>query len=282
MNERIMKEQVHYKELGDTIFEILSELDRVCKKNGIQYYLAYGTLIGAVREHDLIEWDEDADVFIRTQDLQKLIEHKDDFRKEFRLIFPEDYGHNKYYDSVIRLVYLNSRVRADDEENQYYGGLRSYASIDLFHISPVPDNIVGRLYCIYMCVLYAMENAFRYQNKGERYTLWMKAASFVLTPLGKLIGLPRLQKTIQRGLSRFDSCKCSKIHDNNDTVKAMFIFHESSDFEKTSYLQIRDRFFPVPSGYDRVLRRIYGDYMILPPVEERKWKSIDPDVFSIN
>ena len=52
--------------------EILMELDRFCQENEICYFLAYGTLLGAVRHKGFIPWDDDVDVWLMRNDYERL------------------------------------------------------------------------------------------------------------------------------------------------------------------------------------------------------------------
>ena len=61
-------EQMHEVQLG-----LLKEFKRVCEKNGIRYYLACGTCLGAVRNQNFIPWDHDADVFIYANDIKNTV-----------------------------------------------------------------------------------------------------------------------------------------------------------------------------------------------------------------
>ena len=60
------------EEYKRVIFDVLLRVDRICRDNNIRYSLAYGTLIGAVRHHGFIPWDNDIDVIMPYEDYDKL------------------------------------------------------------------------------------------------------------------------------------------------------------------------------------------------------------------
>ena len=55
-----------------TVEEILSVIDRQAKACGVDYYLFYGSALGAVRHHGFIPWDDDADIVLFRPDFEKL------------------------------------------------------------------------------------------------------------------------------------------------------------------------------------------------------------------
>ena len=55
------------------MLEMVTELDRICKKYNIQYFLYWGTLLGAIRHNGFIPWDDDLDVAVMRQDYKKLL-----------------------------------------------------------------------------------------------------------------------------------------------------------------------------------------------------------------
>jgi len=69
------------KEIRKKIFHGLNILDKIFNKHKIYYTIAYGTLLGAVRHWDMIQWDDDADVHILRKDIDKIMELKDEFAK---------------------------------------------------------------------------------------------------------------------------------------------------------------------------------------------------------
>ena len=60
-------------ELKSIELEMLKFIDGVCKKEGLRYFLCGGTLLGAVRHHGFIPWDDDIDIFMPRPDYEKLL-----------------------------------------------------------------------------------------------------------------------------------------------------------------------------------------------------------------
>ena len=56
--------------------EMLIEVDRICRKNNINYSIMYGTLLGAVRNGGFIPWDDDCDVVFKRDEYEKLYYHQ--------------------------------------------------------------------------------------------------------------------------------------------------------------------------------------------------------------
>ncbi len=68
-----MEEVVTVRDLQEALLEMLLDIDKICKKHDIKYFLSSGTLLGAKREHGFIPWDDDLDIEMLRSDYEKLL-----------------------------------------------------------------------------------------------------------------------------------------------------------------------------------------------------------------
>ncbi len=121
---------------SDTLFDALSRVHSVLDSHGIWHVLAYGTLLGAIREGDILPWDDDFDMLVRPEDLQALAGCGDDLAAEglhlVRIRRPAD-----------RLALRPPRIRSFDSALiSVYAGTRRVG--DLFLFSLFSDGVLRR------------------------------------------------------------------------------------------------------------------------------------------
>lgn len=133
------------KSLQKTELEILVEIDRICRKNGIQYSIIGGTLLGAVRHKGFIPWDDDADVVMLRSEYEK-------FRKvcvkeldSFRFYFQDCNSTQGYRWGYGKLRRKNTLFLREYQEHMPY---EQGVFVDIFPVDGVPDNkMLCRLQC---------------------------------------------------------------------------------------------------------------------------------------
>ncbi len=131
------KEDIRNYQLKQIV--LLDEIDRVCKKLHLTYYLIAGTLLGAVRHGGFIPWDVDLDIAMPRNDYQKLKEYyltnpSEDF-------FYEDYDTEKYHNSTHALLRLKGtrvirkRLAHIDNKIKHNGFF-----LDIFPLDKAPND----------------------------------------------------------------------------------------------------------------------------------------------
>lgn len=253
------------RELQRQELEILLEFQRVCEKHGLRWYLTAGTLLGAVRHKGFIPWDDDVDVAMPRADYDRLAAACEaDLSEQY---FFQDYKSQPnfpYYFSKIckngTRVYEPSLEDVDIHKGVY---------IDIFPLDVCPDG-AGCATVLFKGV--QLLDCAVLSQVGRRfvcgYSKWyMRAAYGVLRHLPRkwLFALREwLRKGMVFGASGEVLCTVGGRHGYPRET------YRTSWFEPVRELPFEGCMFPAPSGWDELLRNMYGDYMTLPPVEERE------------
>lgn len=262
MQEKIALEQVQEIEFG-----VLKYIKEVCEVNGIQYYLAYGTLIGAARHRGFIPWDDDIDIMMPREDYHKLLLILEKKPHPFYKIISVDTD-KRFQVPLAKMVDSRTILK------QNY---------DL--IEPVPLGVYVDIFLLdgagddYNLALKHYDQAFKL------YRYWKKSRLKIFpSSMSKIKGLLRWIKNfpfIVRGsryfmkqLTRhnttfsYDESKYLATFETGSSDARKCIW-EYSVFEPGTFLEFNDVYFQVPKDYDTVLKSEYGDYMVLPPEEKR-------------
>ena len=118
--------------------EVLLEVQKVCEKNGIQYFAEYGTMLGAVRHKGFIPWDDDLDICMRREDYMKFISVVErDLPKDFVVL--NIHTEPTFTDLLTRVVNGKS-IQLDEKHLEKYHGCPYVVGIDVFPVDYLPRN----------------------------------------------------------------------------------------------------------------------------------------------
>lgn len=264
------------KGLQQKELEILKELKRVCDKNNIGYFLAFGTLIGAIRHQGFIPWDDDIDVSMNYDDYCKFIEVcRYDLKDEFFLqtIDNEPESGLTYLKLRMNTTTLILDKTVDKDINQ---GI----NIDIYPVYHVPDNGLLRKIQLLSVAVYML---FCEQRVPENHGKVMTFISRLL--LCALRGKARhaIRDLCHKYMAKYEGKETkykAQFYGNLDRCRRIYPAYY---FDKTTGRLFVDEYFPVQVEYDKYLTQRYGDYMKLPPKEEQGVKldhiiKIDTDV----
>ena len=250
------------KPLQEKQLMILKEFKRVCEKNKLTYYLTYGTMIGAVRHHGFIPWDDDIDVMMPYTDYVKFVEVcKTDLSDDFFLQSTEECPEACITFNKLRMN-GTTFIRKDMPTKDIHYGI----NIDIYPIYNVADDRLGwkkQYACTLLYMLLQVGEVPKNHGKLMRFG-------------GKLV-LKILQGNIRERIKNYCHAQMAKYENQKTAYKSLLFgnaetcrqWYDAKLFETKIEVQFEDDKFYIPSGYDSMLKTVYGDYMTLPPEEER-------------
>lgn len=267
MNSRLVNE-LSIKEIQSISLEILKKVADVCEEQGLTYVLAYGTLLGAVRHHDYIPWDDDVDIMMPRPDYQRLLDY---FRGHASELFPLQIMND---DTVKGYPYMISRVSDArywlDVTNEKPYGIGVF--IDIYPLDGLGNNVDEARRLIDqgkdLSSLIFLSTR-RYFHKGNTKTLrktLLKIPAFAYAKLRGKRYFANKSLALSREYSYQDSQYVGCVIWPTYRERDIFDRHL---FEETTLVVFGKYSFKAPKEYDEVLTQIYHDYMQLPPESER-------------
>ena len=251
--------------------DLLREFDSFCKRHGLRYFLAFGSLIGAVRHKGFIPWDDDMDLLMLRDDYQELLNLSDAFHAPYFLQTP--FTDKNAFFSFAKIRNDNTTFTSKQFS---YQGFHSGITIDIFPLDNcIPEKgeeIYNRIKELNLenSTYMRMKNPFLSEADQERVKNWKG-----IDPLKAYEEINRLATTYKDVDTDYVSCAISTL---SPCEKLTF---KKASFDKTIYLDFENMTVPAPAGYHEILSVTYGDYMKYPPVNERgTWHKdliIDPD-----
>ena len=260
------------QELHDHLFEVLCTVDDICTKENVRYFLDSGTEIGAVREHDFIAWDDDADIKVLAEDYPAFkAAMEKNLPPYMHLVEPEDFAPG-FYDFIVRIYDERYFLRKDSPKERYYHNYQNHAGTDVFVFTKVPDSAWIKKWLILSTkIFYGLGMAHRYQVDHNKYRGVQKLQVAVLSTLGKVIPARNICRWWWENVQRYQNQEAAFRFCSNYSLKSLQMFSENI-YDGVAYFPIRGRLFPVPSGYHDELTQQYGDYM-KPPEDISKYET---------
>jgi lipopolysaccharide cholinephosphotransferase len=255
--------QTELESLHKVLFEILIELDRLCKKHAIEYGLDGGTLLGAVRHKGFIPWDDDLDVVMTRENYNRF---RDIALKEMdskRFFYQDHTTDENYRWGYARIRRKNSEFVRSGHEHL---GMRTGIFLDIFPRDMLPDNLALRVvhcFCVFAMrkILYSGVGMLKCKNVLGR------AVYRVLNQYPKDKVFARLEKSANHWNARskrFAKCYTFPI------PRRFCLGYRHEWFVLFTEIEFCGRMFPCAKDYDGYLKCDYGDYMELPPMKKRR------------
>lgn len=245
--------------------DLLTELDRICKKWDIPYFLVGGTLIGAIRHGGFIPWDDDIDVGMLWEDYDRLREAcQKDLDPAYMLHNWDDdpYSPHPFYKLKICGTHYPEGLAANSKMNDAI-------YIDIFPFDNAPDNKflrkvqAAQVYILRKILLLRCDFDLSGESKLRKVLYGtLKFASRICSVKTWKRTLARVRQRYNKGVTQVVTNMCGAYsYARESKPRAMLTETMPHAFEKGA--------FSIPKQYDAYLRGCYGDYMQLPPEDQR-------------
>ena len=245
-------------EIKEVELGIMDYIHNICKEKGINYSLAYGSLLGAVRHKGFIPWDDDLDIALKRDEYDKLYQAiLEDNNSIYKVVSWENdsrypYPFYRVYDS--RTVYENNYIQNDIELG---------ICVDVFPFDDYKDvnKEITKLDMYRRLSVYTLYGIRNKEAGIKNIVRYLMLVVFRLTRV----------KTWNKKLN-----DCSRVPVNSEYIDYLMESKKYSTkidakaLDEVIECKFEDRVYNIPKDYDYILTTIYGsDYMEIPPLEKR-------------
>lgn len=265
--------KIEIDEMKELQLNILADIAQFCEKNNLRYFLSGGSMLGAVRHHGFIPWDDDIDINMPRPDYNRFI---------------HEYQH-PYYDVCcwdLDKNYLCTFAKVSDkrtilEENGKFGR-KVGVNVDIFPVDGLPkgdinvNRTVSRMKALWGLVVCATVIDITKRSTIKKIEITLMRAFYKLFPLQSYFtGLAI--KTAQK--YPFDNSNKVAVLVWGYGKKEVIMRSTAEEYIESDFENYK---FYIPRNYDEYLRNLYGDYMKLPPENERIYKHGSNAFWTIN
>lgn len=255
--------KIYLKEIKTILIQSLLEIDKYCKNNNITYYLAGGTLLGAIRHDGFIPWDDDVDIYMPRKDYEIFIKK---FNKDSnRLKIKTCYLDNKYPYPFAKVIDTKTKIVENSLHSAEMGIYIDVFPLDTFASYKDAKKIYRKMaslkgiWCLKTIPV----------NKKRNYLKNM------ILRVSKIFLFFVSENTIAKEMNKLAyGYKNENTESNYQGVvvwgygikKELFKIDIWDEKEEHFF---EEHYFMIPKEYDKILKQIYGNYMNLPPQNER-------------
>jgi lipopolysaccharide cholinephosphotransferase len=247
-------EDINLERAKKVMVDILIEIDKVCHANDINYWIDFGTLLGAVRHKGFIPWDDDIDITMPREDYNKFIKIANS-KLNSKYFLQSKKTDKSYIWDWVKVRDKNS-VFIESGDVEDYDPAKSGIFIDIFPLDRIDKqkiktfNFLRKLYQI---------NPYKPVFKSSK----AKFFHYILSPLYLFRKLYFNHATLNLKSKEGDTA----IYGVEAWFDHSFNYDLIFPLKKIEFENLQ---FNVPNKHKEHLKNYYGDYMKLPPVEERR------------
>ncbi|SFG25249.1 LicD family protein [Oribacterium sp. WCC10] len=239
--------------------EVLSEIDKICVKYGLQWFMCFGTLLGAVRHKGFTAWDDDLDIMMKRRDFEVLKKHRDELPENYVIVSVQD---TEDYNSPMASINNDKSALISPDQVAKHHGFPFNAGVDVYMLDGVSDDTEAeakRMEHIHS-LMKLCDDLNREKGPGQENLLLRFEQEFGT----KFVLDETLTHQIYRELDRV-SMKFSM----EETRKLVYMYlhmengghvYDSEMFKTSIKVPFESNALSAPPGYDEFLKMCYGEY----------------------
>lgn len=126
------------KTVWATALDVLQTIAEVCEKHGLEWYAAYGTLLGAIRHEGYVPWDDDLDIWMKREDYQKMLEVlPDELPEDYHVLSPQtEEGYEEFHTCVV----CGEGISVEPQYLKRHYGCPFRVGVDIFPLDYLPRD----------------------------------------------------------------------------------------------------------------------------------------------
>lgn len=254
--------------------EVLREIAEVCERHNLQWYAAYGTLLGAIRHEGFVPWDDDMDIWMKREDYNKFMEIAPaELPKGFVVESPLT---EKGYTQFHSCVFNSFSISVSEERLRNYHGCPFAVGVDIFPLDYLPRNEEERegqhaIYTLIGVTVALIKQKVRTEEDEEDLQEALDTLEEVCGVTFKREWLDTEKKDdLLSDIYKLANqlCMCYGEADGDELVMYMdyanwpYKIYKKEWFSKAEQKPFEGFLIPVPLHCDEILRIIYGDYNV--------------------
>ncbi len=255
---------VSTEKIQKKMLEILVYFEKFCAENDLKFTLCGGTALGAVRHGGFIPWDDDVDVFMLREDYEKLpgLWAKNADTSRYACVRSNESINIHHSATEIKDNHTTFINRHSADSDIHHGLM-----IDVIPVDGVPASSWRRFWQMVDSMIYCCFNFQRLPDHKGKLTYYATKLALSIVHSDKL--RYRIWKGAERRIARYGTEQCDLVASFGEGTSIMKMRFPTQWFRQPAAMNFEGHPMPVPANVDEYLRISFGDYMQLPPEEDR-------------
>ncbi len=251
----------HLQQVEMKLFKYFIE---ICEEHDLTYFMYAGSLLGTIRHHGFIPWDDDIDVIMFREDFEKLnnlLEKDIDIKYRFFNVLNEE----TYHYTWGRITLKNTLFK------EWWGDQVDYTPnifLDIFILDNIPTNNIKKFIHKWRCFTLNMLTSYsiiKFENESTLKKIIQQTIYYIIKILP--ISPFSIKKRCVKCFTKYQYDDCEEVCDFPSEFLMPISF--KSDWLPLKKAKFEDIEVNIPNNYDKILKMDYGNYMELPPEESR-------------